>query len=153
MSTLDFRCANLKGRVAGPQRVNGCQLCLGFRTARDATQYLRFAGGDCSNSIVTRATEVPDEAFYQAVSQWRTSTLLSERERIAIEYAEGLGTRPQEIAADDEFWGRAKALFSDEEIVDISFCIASWMGQGRITHALGLDGVCSFAPSIASAAA
>ena len=67
----------------------------------------------------------------------RTSPLYSARERIAIEYAEGMGTDPQGIAQDEDFWRRCKAAFSDREIVDLSFCIACWMGLGRIGHVLG----------------
>jgi hypothetical protein len=39
-----------------------------------------------------------------------------------------------------------KAAFSDEEIVDLSYCIAGWMGLGRVGHALGTDRVCAFVP-------
>ncbi|MET0657849.1 MAG: hypothetical protein ABW110_06795 [Steroidobacteraceae bacterium] len=63
---------------------------------------------------------------------------------MAIRYAEGLGMDPHGIAQDEEFWRHMKAAFSDGEIVDLSYCIAAWMGLGRVTHALGMDGVCSF---------
>ncbi len=36
-----------------------------------------------------------------------------------------------------------KSAFSDDEIVDLSYCIAGWMGMGRVTHALGFDAVCA----------
>ena len=50
---------------------------------------------------------------------------------------------PKAIAADEDFWERAHAVFTDAEIVDLAYCIACWMGLGRMTHVLGLDGLCS----------
>ena len=85
----------------------------------------------------------PDEAFYAQVSAWPNTTALSEREQLAIEYAQKMGTDPQALAQDETLWQRIKAHFSDEEIVDLTFCIAGWMGLGRATHVLGLDAVCS----------
>ena len=55
-----------------------------------------------------------------------------------------MGESPDRIAQDEEFWARANAAFSDDEIVDLSYAIASWMANGRVLHALGLDTVCSF---------
>ena len=40
----------------------------------------------------------PDEAFYAAVHEWRTSPVLSEREKLAIEYAEKVGLDPKALA-------------------------------------------------------
>ena len=59
-----------------------------------------------------------------------------------MEYAEGLGQAPQLIAKDEDFWRRARAAFSDEDMVDLSYCIACWMGLGRVAHVLGIDSVC-----------
>ena len=117
--------------------INGCQLCQGFRAARDLP---RLYGPD-AQTVVSNGP-APDEDFYVAVSEWRTSPLFDGQERLAIEYAERLGQDPKDVAADEDFWTRAKSLFSDAELLDLSFCIACWMGQGRATHALGLDGVC-----------
>jgi alkylhydroperoxidase family enzyme len=88
----------------------------------------------------------PDEAFYRSVSEWRTSPLYSLRERVAIEYAERMGTDPKGLAADDQFWARAKGAFSDAEIVDLSYCIGTWIANGRVAHVLGWDTVCSIPP-------
>jgi alkylhydroperoxidase family enzyme len=59
-----------------------------------------------------------------------------------------MGLTPHEIAGDEDFWSRAKAVFSDDEIVDLTYSIAAWIGTGRALHALGLDSVCSFAPGL-----
>ena len=86
---------------------------------------------------------MPDDAFYAAVHEWRTSTVLSEREKLAIEYAEKVGLDPTALATDEDFWAHYKAALSDDEIVDLAFCVAVWMGLGRVAHVLGLDAVCA----------
>lgn len=127
-----------EGARARTADINGCLLCLNWRSDRDASAYL---GG--AENVATRGGPAPDEQFYAEVCSWRTSTLYSDRERLAIEYAERLGLDPKGIASDDEFWSRAKVVFDDAEIVDLSYCIACWMGLGRVMHALGLDGACA----------
>ena len=128
--------------------INGCVLCLNWRSARDLPAYRKAIGKALDHSIAERGDAVPDEAFYAAVLDWRTSPVFSDRERLVIEYAELLGLDPHRAASDEDFWMRAKAAFSDEEIVDMSYCIACWMGLGRVTHALGLDSICSFGPAV-----
>ena len=86
---------------------------------------------------------MPDEAFYAAVHEWRTSTVLSESEKLAIENAEKVGFDPNALSTDEDFWARYKAALSDDEIVDLAFCVAVWMGLGRVAHVLGLDAVCA----------
>jgi alkylhydroperoxidase family enzyme len=61
---------------------------------------------------------------------------------LAIDFAHKLDLDPQGLAADVEFWRSFKAVFSEEEIVELGHCIACWMGLGRVIHALGLDTVC-----------
>jgi len=122
--------------------INGCELCQNFRVARDR---------NTEGRSITHNGPAPDEAFYQAVHEYKSSPLLSSREKLAIEYAEGLGLYPQALARDEDFWARFKAEFSDDEIVDLAYCIAVWMGIGRVAHALGLDGVCAI-PAMRTAA-
>lgn len=140
-----------EGARAVTAELNGCALCQGFRAARDLP---RLYGPDAHT--VADNGPAPDNEFYVQVSNWRTSDLYDDREKLAIEYAERLGTDPKGVANDEEFWARAKALFSDAEFIDLSWCIASWMGQGRVIHALGLDGVCALGnvePEVAAAPA
>lgn len=122
--------------------INGCQICLNFRAARDVPGYLKQIGRPVELSVADNGS-VPDEAFYAAVQDWRNATIFTDRERTAIEYAELMGLDPHGAATNEEFWARAKALFSDDEIVDLSYCIAAWMGLGRMAHVLGLDTVCA----------
>jgi alkylhydroperoxidase family enzyme len=126
-------------------QINGCNVCKNFRGGRDFPGLFEGFGGDLDNSVYTHGP-APDEAFYENVGAWRDYPGFSERERLAIRYAEGLGQTPDQIAHDEEFWARAKTVFSDDEIVDLTYSIGAWMGVGRAIHALGLDTVCFFAP-------
>lgn len=123
-------------------QLNGCIICQQFRAARDAAAMFA-ANGVRPEHLVTDNGPAPDEAFYAAVEQWRTASLFSERERLAIEFAERFAEEPKVIAADEDFWARAHAAFSDTEIVDLAHSVAAWMGLGRVAHVLGFDTVCS----------
>lgn len=142
-SKLSLR--ELEGARYRTALINGCNVCINFRGARDFPGLFAMFDGDLENSVYNRGP-APDEAFYENVPNWRDYPDFSERERLAIRYAEGMGQAPQEIAKDEEFWSRAKAVFSDEEIVDMTYSIGAWMAMGRAQHVLGLDAVCSFAP-------
>jgi alkylhydroperoxidase family enzyme len=120
--------------------INGCRLCQNFRASRDLPRLYEGVRTVAENG------PAPDAAFYADVSNWRTSELYDEREKVAIEYAERLGQDPHGLPGDEDFWARAKAAFSDAELVDLSFCIACWMGQGRVLHAMGMDDVCALGP-------
>lgn len=122
--------------------INGCIICRGWRSADDLPAYLA-ALGDRTDAGILSSGEQPDDAFYIGIGQWRTSTLYSPRERLAIELAERMGSDPQGLPGDEDFWSRFKAEFSDAELVDLSYCIACWMGLGRVGHVLGLDTMCS----------
>jgi alkylhydroperoxidase family enzyme len=139
-SKLSLR--EFEGARARTAEINGCQICQGWRSARDLPGYFSAFGGKYEDSVAANGTP-PDEAYYKAVSDWRTSPIYTERERLAIEYAEGLGLDPKGIAVNDEFWTRMRAAYSNDEIVDLSYCIACWMGLGRVVHALGMDAACS----------
>lgn len=61
----------------------------------------------------------------------------SEQERLAIEYAERFVYDHQRI--DDGFWARMHAAFSDQEIMDLTVCIGTFIAFGRTLVVLGLD--------------
>ena len=126
-------------------QINGCELCRGFRASRDLAGMFGAAAGEKAG-VIANGPE-PDEAFYAAVADYRTSQIFSERERLAIEYAERTGLDPQGLARDEAFWARFKAAFSDEEIVDLTYCVAGWIGLGRAVHVLGLDQACAITPA------
>jgi alkylhydroperoxidase family enzyme len=122
-------------------QINGCNTCINFRGARDFPGMFAAFDWNLASSVHGRGP-APDEDFYKNIESWRDWPGYSERERLAVWYAEGLGQDPHGIAQDEAFWTRAKAAFSDEEIVDLSYSIAAWMATGRVLHALGLDTVC-----------
>ena len=115
--------------------INGCKICMNWQSKRDVHQ-MGIAGGVTSNG------EAPDDAFY--------SNLLSNnlegfnaRELIAIQFANAMGTEPKQLAKDEKFWAEVKDIFTDAEITDLTYCIAGWMGMGRVAHVLGLDNNCT----------
>jgi len=100
--------------------VNGCVFCQDWRTDRDG---------------------VTVEAGYeQEVRSWKTSTVLTERSRLAAEYALRFSTDHHNL--DEEFWGRMLAAYSQAEVVELSMCIGSWIAFGRLNRVLGLDVAC-----------
>jgi alkylhydroperoxidase family enzyme len=103
-------------------QINDCQICLTWRSER------------------------PDqgpvgEDLYAAVAEWRTSPELSERERLAAEYAERYALDHRNL--DDEFWARMKGAYRNDEIVELSLCMAQWLGLGRLNQVLGIDVACA----------
>ena len=144
LSLREFEAA--RTRVA---QINGCQLCQNWRSARDSAAYVAALGGG-TDTVASRDSTPPDEALYSAVANWRTAKNLSARERCAIEFAERISQDPQGLAQDENFWREARGLFRDDEIVDLSYCVACWMGLGRVAHVLGIDAACQI-PALAAA--
>ena len=115
--------------------INGCKICMNWQSKRDVHQ-MGIAGGVTSNG------EAPDDAFY---SNLLSNNLegFSARELIAIQFAKAMGTEPKQLAKDEKFWAEVKDIFTDAEITDLTYCIAGWMGMGRVAHVLGLDNNCT----------
>lgn len=105
-------------------QINDCQLCLAWRTSTDQ--------------------EGPvGEDLYAEVADWRSSTSLTERERLAAEYAERYAVDHRNL--DDEFWARMRSAYSSDEIVELTLCLAQWLGLGRLNQVLGVDVACTLA--------
>ncbi|MFL6109492.1 MAG: carboxymuconolactone decarboxylase family protein [Marmoricola sp.] len=111
----EFEAARLK--IA---QVNGCLFCLDWRTERDG--------------------EKVEEEFAEAVTNWRTTDRFDERTRLAAEFAELYATDHHGI--DDAFWDRMYEHYTQAETVELSMCIGSWMGFGRLNRIYGLDAAC-----------
>ncbi|WP_395621949.1 carboxymuconolactone decarboxylase family protein [Sphingomonas daechungensis] len=124
--------------------INGCTVCKAFRTGGHS-----FLLGIGEGEGVRGSR--PDEAFYAAVLAGDLDGL-DEQERLAAEYARAMSLDPQGLADDETMWSQMKAVFSDEEIVDLTYCCAGWIGFGRATHVLGVDAACAL-PEPAAAAA
>lgn len=151
-TTLTFREAEgARIRIA---QINGCLMCQGYRIAADLTEALKAM--DLAEEANTGANrgEAPSEEYYRAAmgEDWRSSDLFSERERLAIDYAERIALTPIPLPYDDAFWGQLKAHYDEGEIADLTYSINTWIATGRMVHALGLDGACMVAPTVAQAA-
>jgi alkylhydroperoxidase family enzyme len=80
------------------------------------------------------------EDLYAHVADHRDSPEYSEAERVAIEYAERFAL--DHLAIDDAFFERLRAQFSDADVLDLTICIADFLGFGRLTQVLKLDVAC-----------
>jgi len=127
-------------------QINGCQICRDFRAARDAAAIFKVSGETPARTVIDNGP-APDETFYDHVARWRSSTVFSDRERLAIEFAERFAEQPKVLSQDEAFWARMHAGFADAEIVDLAHCVAAWIGLGRVAHVLGFDTVCMVAPA------
>jgi alkylhydroperoxidase family enzyme len=81
-----------------------------------------------------------DEELYAHVHEAAGDDRYSDEERVAIEYAERFAL--DHLAIDDELFVRLRGLFSDADILDLTICIADFLGFGRLTQVLKLDVAC-----------
>lgn len=103
-------------------QINGCLICQQWRSTPGAV------------GAVT-------EDDYAHVLDWANHSGYSERERLAVEYAERFALDHHTI--DDTFYARMRAAtFTDAEILDLTVCIGGWLALGRTLHVLGLDDSC-----------
>ena len=129
-------------------QINGCTLCAEHRAYLYDT-HLPGSPTPLERPMHSRG-EIPQEDFYDAVAGWRTSAMFSERERLAIEFAERMGLEPQSFQGDEAFWARLHAHYTDREIVDLTLSVASWVAAGRVTHILELDAHCHLPGALAA---
>jgi alkylhydroperoxidase family enzyme len=97
--------------------INDCAVCRDTRAR---------AGGEAG----------ADESFYEEATDWRSSTTLSDREKLAAEFAERFAL--DHLAMDDEFWERLKSKFADDEIADLTMCCGAFLGMGRVLAVIGV---------------
>jgi alkylhydroperoxidase family enzyme len=107
---------------------------------REAARWTIALINDCAVCRDTRARGGEDagagEPFYAQVTDWRAATELSERERLASEFAERFAL--DHLAMDDEFWARLHAAFSDAELADLTICCGCFLGMGRTLAVVGV---------------
>src|SRR3954451_1148581 len=77
-----------------------------------------------------------DDGFYAEVADWRSSEVLTEREKLAAEFAQYFALDHQ--AMDDELWARVRASFSDDEVADLIICCGMFLGLGRAMAVVGV---------------
>ena len=90
---------------------------------------------ECPVCLDTRTVSDPDgltEEEYLAMAQWATLDSLSDRERIAAEFADRFAG--DHLSMDEDFWARASAVFTSQELFELGVCCASWVGLGRMTQ-------------------
>jgi len=97
--------------------INGCVLCMTWRN------------------------DWADEPSLAAVSQYATSDLFSDAEKVAIEYAERFATDSKDI--DDGLLARLAAHFTPAEIADLTLVIGKYLAMGRFMQVLDLDQACN----------
>lgn len=102
-------------------QLNDCIVCRSFR----------------AESVLRQGVT---EDFYSHIAE-HPADVYSEQERLAIEYAERFAT--DHLGIDDGFFARLRNAFTDAEILDLTICIADYLGFGRLTQVLELDVACS----------
>jgi alkylhydroperoxidase family enzyme len=121
--------------------LNGCNACTNYRVARDLPGYIASVDASATANVGPDRGIAPDEAMYAAVESGDLASL-SERERLAVEFARRIGTEPKGIPQDGLFWQRMHAVYDDREIVDLTYSITTWIAAGRFLHVLELDNFC-----------
>jgi alkylhydroperoxidase family enzyme len=110
----------------------------------EAARYRVAESNRCVTCLNTRYEDGLDEGldadFYAGILQWRDHPGYTNRERLAIEFAE----RFCEHWTDDDpdFWSRLRAAYRDGEIVDLALQVAELVGAGRILHMLDIAQTC-----------
>ena len=103
-------------------QINDCVACSGFRAPS-----------------VLDAGVAPE--LYDNVAEYATYPGYTSRQRLAIEYAERFVTDHGSI--DDAFFRRLRLLFNDGELLDLTLCVAVFLGLGRALTVLGVDQSCA----------
>ena len=99
-------------------QLNACGACATFRAP----------------SVVAAGV---DEELYAHVADFRDHAGYTDRQRLAAEFAERFATDHASI--DDPFVERLRAVFSDEEVLDLTMCVAVYLGLGRALTVLGIE--------------
>ena len=107
---------------------------------------MRIAQLNACNACSTfRAPSVVDagvtDDLYEHVDEWQTWPGYSDRQRLAIEYAERFATDHRAI--DDELFARLRNAFADDEILDLTLCCTVFLGLGRALEVLGITDNCA----------
>jgi AhpD family alkylhydroperoxidase len=98
-------------------QLNGCRFCI-----------------DINSATLLRRGVAPDKI--EALDNWRQSRLFSDKERIALEYAEAVTLRSDAI--DEGLFERLKKNFDDDTIVELTALIAFQNLSSKFNSALGV---------------
>ena len=105
---------------------------------REAARWTIALINDCAVCRDTRAREGAqagiDEGFYGEIGNWRESTELADRERLAAEFAERFAL--DHLAMDDAFWARLRDAFGDGEADAVDAAVAGGEDDGVLAPPL-----------------
>jgi AhpD family alkylhydroperoxidase len=94
------------------------------------------------------------EREFDDVIEFRESTLLGDREKAALKWAEAIVWDPN--LADDVLWDELHTHFTEPELVELGYFIALTMGQQKFLKTLdlrhgdlGIDSLAGLAPEVA----
>ena len=99
-------------------QLNSCNACSTFRAPS-----VRAAG--------------VSEDLYAHLDDYEIYEGYSERQRLAIEYAARFAR--DHAAIDDDLFERLHVAFTDAEILDLTMCIAAYLGLGRALAVLDIE--------------
>ena len=106
---------------------------------REAARWTIALINDCVVCQDTRAKGAEehaiDDGFYAEVASWATTDALTEREKLAAEFAQRFAL--DHLGMDDAFWARLRAAFSDAEVADLIICCGMFLGLGRTLAVVG----------------
>ena len=97
-------------------QINGCAFCLDMHS-KDA-----------------RAAGETEQRLY-LLSAWRETTLYSEREQVALAWAEELTQLESHAAVSDALYERARKAFDEDALVDLTLLVVAINGWNRINVA------------------
>src|SRR5439155_22234244 len=80
------------------------------------------------------------EDVYERLDEYRTWPGYTDRQRLAIEYAERFAVDHRGI--DGGLFDRLRSRFRDSEVLDLTLCLAVYLGLGRTLEVLGIDDNC-----------
>ena len=98
-------------------QLNECTVCLAFRADSVKAQGL-------------------SEEFYGHVRGHDGAAAFDLRERLAMEFAERFAL--DHLGIDDDFVDRLRQSFTDAEVLDLTICLAAFLGLGRMLRVLGI---------------
>lgn len=106
---------------------------------REAARFVIAQLNDCAVCRGTRAegATAPTEPYYAEIPNWQTSTEMSEREKLAAEFAQRFVLDHLQIH--DEFFDRLRVAYSEDEIADLTLCCGAFLGLGRALAVAGVE--------------
>jgi AhpD family alkylhydroperoxidase len=131
---MDGRLKELAAMKAA--QLAGCEWCLDF------------------GSAAVRAAGVSDEDL-RALLDYRASDVLSDDDKLVVEYAEAMSRTPVDVS--DELFGRLRARFDEAQIVELTSAVALENYRARFNWALGIgsegfsEGAYCVPPALAAA--